>query len=45
MMRCGLPKQVRRVKRKTMQGMVADLSHQIKTPVANIKMDFGIIIE
>lgn len=26
--------------KRMMQGMVADLSHQIKTPVANIKMDF-----
>ena len=26
-----------------MQGMVADLSHQIKTPVANIKMDLELL--
>lgn len=30
--------------KKTMQGMVADLSHQIKTPVANIKMDLELLL-
>lgn len=29
--------------KKIMQGMVADLSHQIKTPVANIKMDLELL--
>ncbi len=29
--------------KRMMQGMVADLSHQIKTPVANIKMDLELL--
>ena len=29
--------------KRVMQGMVADLSHQIKTPVANIKMDLELL--
>lgn len=29
--------------KRIMQGMVADLSHQIKTPVANIKMDLELL--
>lgn len=29
--------------KQTMQGMIADLSHQIKTPVANIKMDLELL--
>lgn len=29
--------------KRVMQGMIADLSHQIKTPVANIKMDLELL--
>lgn len=29
--------------KRAMQGMIADLSHQIKTPVANIKMDLELL--
>ncbi len=31
--------------KRAMQGMIADLSHQIKTPVANIKMDLELLSE
>lgn len=31
------------MEKQAMQGMIADLSHQIKTPVANIKMDLEVL--